>query len=119
VMERRRLDAGNRLLAGDKTFIGELDRDLERRFGSALARAGLQHPQLALLHREFKVLHISIVSLQPAVDARELLERARQCLLHGWFVGAHLLPRRFRDLLRSADAGNDVSSPWALIRNSP
>jgi hypothetical protein len=108
LVERARIDAGDRLLAGDKTFIGELDRDLERRFGSALARAGLQHPQLALLHREFNVLHILIVSLQPATNARELLERARQYLLHGWFVGARLLPRRFRDLLRSADAGDDV-----------
>ena len=61
LVERGGVDAGDRLLAGDQPLVGKLDRDLERRLGGALAGAGLQHPQLALLDREFEVLHVAVV----------------------------------------------------------
>ena len=64
LIEPAGLDASDRLLAGDQAFVGELDRDLERRFGGALARAGLQHPELALLDGELEILHVAIVSLE-------------------------------------------------------
>ena len=81
---------------------------LQRRLGGALAGAGLQHPQLALLDREFEVLHVAVMALERAGDARELLERLRHRLFHRRLVGAGLLARGLGDLLRRADAGDHV-----------
>ena len=69
LVERGRVDAGHRFLAADQAFIRQLDRDLERRLGGALAGAGLQHPQPALLDRELEILHVAVV----------LLEARRRC----------------------------------------
>jgi hypothetical protein len=63
LIERGRIDPGDRVLLRDQAFIGEFDRDAQRRLRGALAVAGLQHPQLALLHREFHVLHVAVVLL--------------------------------------------------------
>src|SRR3546814_6426295 len=52
LVERRRVDARNRLLLGDQPLVRHVDRDLERGLGGALAAPGLEHPELALLHRE-------------------------------------------------------------------
>ena len=102
------IDARHRFLAGDHAFAGELDRDLERRLRGALAGAGLQHPQLALLDREFEILHVAVVVLEHALDAAKLRERLRQRFLHRRLVGACRLARSFGDLLRRADAGDNV-----------
>ena len=91
-----------------RPLVRELDRDPERRLGGALARARLQHPQLALLDREFEVLHVAVVALEHAVDARQLLERLRHRRFHRRLVGAGLLARGLGDLLRRADAGDHV-----------
>ena len=40
--------------------------DLQRRLARALAGAGLQHPQLASLHRELDVLHVACSGFQPS-----------------------------------------------------
>ena len=69
LVERGRIDARHRLFARDQPFVGKLDRDAQRRLGGALAGARLQHPQLALLDREFEVLHVAVVLLEHAVDA--------------------------------------------------
>ena len=108
LVERGGVDAGDRLLAGDQPLARELDRDLERRLGGALARAGLQHPQLVLLDREFEVLHVAVMALERAGDARQLLERLRHRGFHRRLVGAGLLARGLGDLLRRADAGDHV-----------
>jgi hypothetical protein len=39
---------------GDQPLAGHVDGDLECRLGGALAAAGLQHPQLAVLDGEFQ-----------------------------------------------------------------
>src|SRR5690606_41424790 len=57
---------------------------------SALARAGLQHPQLALLDGEFNVLHIAVMRLELLVDVDELLVDVGEHLLHRGSLGAGL-----------------------------
>ncbi len=44
LVERRGIDARHRVLLADQPFVGELDRNLDRGLGGALAAAGLQHP---------------------------------------------------------------------------
>src|SRR3989440_9987645 len=48
------------------------------------------------------------MALEYAVDALELLERLGHRAFHRRLVRARLRPRRFRDLLRGADAGNHI-----------
>ena len=108
LVERGGVDAGDRLLAGDEPLARKLDRDLERRLGGALARTGLQHPQLVLLDREFEVLHVAVMALERAGDAHELLERQRHRGFHRRFVGAGFLARGLGDLLRRANARDHV-----------
>ena len=108
LIERRRIDARHRFVLGDQLLVGELDRDAQRRKRRALAVARLQHPQLALLDGEFEILHVAIVPLQRGVDARELGEGVRHRRFHRRLVRAGLLARLLGDLLRRADAGDDV-----------
>ena len=108
LVEGGRVDARHRLLARDQALAGQLDRDAQRRLGGALARARLQHPELALLDGEFEVLHVAVVFFEHGVDAREFLEGVRQRALHRGLAGASLLARGFGDLLRRADAGDHV-----------
>jgi len=69
LIERGRVDPRHRLFPGDQAFIGELDGDAQARLRGALAAAGLQHPQLGLLDREFHVLHVAIVLFEQRVDS--------------------------------------------------
>ncbi len=108
LVERAGIDPGDRLLARDQAFVRELDRDAQRRLAGALAGAGLQHPQLALLDREFEVLHVAVMHFEEPVDAGELGERLRHRALERRLVRARLLARDLGDLLRRADAGDDV-----------
>ena len=108
LVERAGLDPRHRLVLRDQLLVGKLDRDAERRLRGALAVARLQHPELALLDRELHVLHVAVVLLERAVDARQLLERLRHRAFHRRLVGAGLLPRDLGDLLRRADAGDDI-----------
>ena len=49
-----------------------VDGDLQGRRRGALAVAGLQHLELALLDRELDVLHVAVVAFEPLADAVEL-----------------------------------------------
>jgi hypothetical protein len=102
----------------DHALVGQLDRDAQRRLGGALAGARLQHPQLALLDREFEVLHVAVVLLERAVDARELGEGLRHRLFHRRLVGAGSL-RAASVISCGVRMPATTSSPCALIRNSP
>ena len=64
LVERQRIDAQHRFVLRDQPFVGELDRDAQCGLGGALARAGLQHPQLALLDGEFEILHVAVMALR-------------------------------------------------------
>ena len=81
LIERGRIDPRHRLVLGDEPFVRHFDRDAQRGLGGALAGAGLQHPELALLDGEFEVLHVAVVALEQTVDAGELAE----CLGHRGF----------------------------------
>ena len=63
------------LFLGDEAFLLHLDGDVQRGGGGALAHAGLQHPQLALLDGELDVAHVAEVVLQHDEDLFELAGR--------------------------------------------
>ena len=92
----------------DQPFPRHVDGDLQRRLGGALAGARLQHPQLAALDGEFEVLHVAVVLFQPVGDVDEGGEGLRHQLLQRRLVGAGGDARRLGDVLRRADAGDDV-----------
>ena len=58
------IDAHDGLLLRDEALLLHLDGDVQRGGGGALAHAGLQHPQLALLDGELDVAHVAEVVLQ-------------------------------------------------------
>ena len=108
LVERGRIDTRHRFVLSDQALVRQLDRDPQRRPRGALAGARLQHPQLALLDREFEVLHVAVVTLERLIDAAKLRERLRHRLLHRGLVGARRGARGLGDLLRRADAGDHV-----------
>jgi len=69
LVERGGIDARNRFISGDQLLVGKLDRNPQRGLGGALAVAGLQHPQLALLDGEFQILHVAVMPFERRVDA--------------------------------------------------
>ena len=73
LVELLRSDAHDGGLAGDATLLVHLDGDLERGERCALADAGLEHPELALLDGEFEVHHVGVVVLEDLEDVIELL----------------------------------------------
>jgi len=87
--------AGEEILAG-----GHFHRPADAGQAGALGVAGLQHPQRALLDREFHVLGILVVLLQLLHDGHEL---GVGLLPDGAFLLGHLV-----NVLRRADAGYDV-----------
>ncbi len=57
----------------DVAVLGHVDRHAEGGGTSALADAGLQHPELALLDRELGVAHVAVVRLELVEDREQLL----------------------------------------------
>ena len=108
LIQRSRIDPHHRVLFRDQAFIGEFDGDAQRSFRRALAAAGLQHPQLALLDRELHVLHVAVVLFEQRVEPRQFLERLRHRAFHRRLVGAGFLARFLGDVLRRADARHHV-----------
>ena len=108
LIERGGIDAFDRLFFVDQLFPSQIDRNAQRRLRRTLAASGLQHPQLALLDREFEVLHVAIVALEAALDALKRGKSLRQRLFHRRLVGVGRFPSGLGDFLRCADAGDDV-----------
>ena len=96
LIELLRIHAQHRFLLVDQAFLHHVDGDLDRRRTGALAVAGLQHEELAVLHGELEILHVAIVLFQFARDLAELV-------VHGGHDGL-----QFGDILRGADAGHHV-----------
>src|SRR3546814_11444599 len=69
---------------------------------------GLEHPELALLHRELDVLHVAIMRFQQIEHAGKLGIDVRHRLFHRQRLGARGFPRRLRPILRRADARDDI-----------
>ena len=98
LVELRGIDAAHSLIAGDQTLLDHLDGDAQGGGGGALAHAGLEHPELALLDGELNVAHVAIVILERQEDALELLACGLEAR-GGLEVG---------DGLGVADTGDDV-----------
>ena len=96
LVERLRVDHADGASLVDQAFVNQIARDFHRGFGGALCVAGLQHEELPALDRELQVLHVAIMALEPRGDLFELC------------VDLGLQPREIRDLLRRANARNDV-----------
>ena len=98
LVELRGIDAAHGLLAGDQALLDHFDSDAQGGGGGALAHAGLEHPELALLDGELDIAHIAIMILERQEHALELLTcglEARGGLEVGNGLGV-------------ADAGDDV-----------
>ena len=118
-VELRRLAAQYGGLFVDQTLAQHVHGDLDHRRARALAVAALEHPEFAVLNREFDVLHVLEVLLQVALNFVQLLVNRRHdlferrvfraALLLGDVLGHGPALRAFDgDLLRGADAGHDV-----------
>ena len=90
------LNAQHGLTLGDHALVDEVARDLQRRLRGALAVAGLEHVEFAVLDGEFHVLHILKVVLEPVGDGDELIIHLRHLIL------------QVADRARRAHAGDDV-----------
>ena len=89
-------DALDRGLLVDQLLLDHLDGDADGGLRGALAGAGLQHEELAVLDGELDVLHVLVVLLELGADLHQVRVRLREALLH------------HRDRLGGADAGDDV-----------
>ena len=69
---------------GNQSFFDHVNSNLDGGGGGAFATSGLQHPEFALLHGKFDVLHVSIVLFESLIDAFEGLigfgKSARQAI---------------------------------------
>ena len=73
LVELRGIDSAHSLLAGDQTLLDHFDGNAQGGGGSALAHAGLEHPELALLDGELDIAHIAVMVLERQEHALELL----------------------------------------------
>ena len=96
-VQRAGLDHGHGLLLIDHALVHKVTGDLQCGSGSALAVAGLEHIQLAVLHGKLHILHIPVVILQRVADLYELGIGLRELLGHlvdghgGTDTGHHVL----------------------------
>ena len=91
LLELHRLDAQQRRAAIDEALLRHLDRRADRGLGRALAGAGLQHVELAALDREFEVLHVAEMPLEPRSHLQQLAKGGRKALFERGVRGAALL----------------------------
>ena len=96
LVELARVDPRDGLLARDEILARHLDGDPQRRLCRALAGAGLEEEERAVLDRELDVLHLPVVLLEPVERVDEPPVRLREDLAHPL------------DRLGRADAGDDV-----------
>ena len=88
--------AGDGFVGGDEPLVHELGGHAEGRRGSALAHAGLEHPQLALLDGELDVAQVAVVRLELVHDGAQLV------------IGLLVEALEVGERKRVADAGDDV-----------
>ncbi len=108
LVELRRRHAHERLVEADQPLRVHLDGHAHGRRAVALARAGLEHPEHALLDRELDVLHVAVVLLQPGADGIELPVGLGVGLLEALEVLVARGLRRDVDRRRRPDAGDDI-----------
>ena len=108
LVQRRGIDAADRGILVDQLFAHHVDGGLERGFRRALAGPGLEHEELAFLHREFHVLHVAVMLFQPLADGLQFGKGLGHRLFHRGFAAALALAHDFGDGLRRADARHHV-----------
>ena len=67
------LDAQHSGLLVDDALVHQIAGDLQGGLGGALAVAGLQHEQVAVLDGELHVLHVAVIRLETAGDLDKLV----------------------------------------------
>ena len=82
LVELTRFNALHGFPLRNQSLPDHVNRNFHRRRRRALATAGLQHPQLALLHGKFDILHIAVVLFQRLINALKGLIRAGQLACH-------------------------------------
>ena len=91
------VDHGHRLFLVDHALVHQIAGDLQGGGGGALAVAGLEHVELAVLHGELHVLHVPVVVLQLLAHIGELSEGLGELFRHlldghgGAHAGHHIL----------------------------
>ena len=108
LVERARIDAADRFLFGNQALSRHFDRDAQRRLGGALAAARLQHPQRPAFDGEFDILHVAVMGFERVEDAAQFPEGLGHRLFHRQRLGPRLFARDLRQILRGADARDDV-----------
>ena len=88
-------------------LLGHVDGHAQRGGAGALADAGLQHPELALLDGELGVAHVAVVRLEPGEDRRAARRGSS---------GSGRASASRSSVLRMPAT---TSSPCALTRKSP
>src|SRR3546814_8963640 len=103
-----------------RSFIRHVHGDLQRRLCRTLARAGLEHPELALLHGEFDVLHIAIMRFQDSENLSEFGIGLGHGLFHGRELGPCPFTRLFGEILWRTDTRSEehTSELQSLMRIS-
>ena len=107
VIQLVRLDAEDGFFLRDEAFAHHVDGDANRGQAGALAVAGLQHVELAILDGELEVLHVAIVLFHLPGNGLEMVVD----LGHG--------PFELADRACGVRTPETTSSPCAFIRYSP
>ena len=108
LVKRRRIDAQHGFVAADQSFCRHIRGNLQRRFGGALARAGLQHPQFTFLDGKFQILHVAVMRFKLVADCAEFRKGLRHFRLKRGLLRARLQASGFGQVLRRADAGHNI-----------
>ena len=108
LIERGRIDAQDGGVFVDQPLAHHIHRRFQRGFGGALARAGLQHEQLAFLHGEFDVLHVAVMFFQPLADGEKFGIGFGHRLFQRGFAPALTAAHFFCYRLRGADARHHI-----------
>ena len=90
------VDQPERRPGSDDAFIDQVGGDPDGGLPGPLAATGLQHEQPLVLNRELEILHVLVVTLQPAGDASQPP------------VGGRQQPLELADRLRCPDAGDHI-----------
>ncbi len=108
LVKRCRINTQHGFFFSNQSFGGHLDSHFQRCFGRALARARLQHPELATFDGKFEILHVAIMPLKSASHFQKLAKCFRHYLFKRRFVGTSGNSRFLGNVLRRANACNHI-----------
>ena len=120
LVKRHRINPQDRRAFIDQALADHFHRHPQRRLGSALAAAGLQHPQLATLNGKLDILHILVMQFQQVEHLGQLGVGDRHGFFHRERLGVRQFAGAFSQILRGSNARDHVLSlrvdqPFAVI----